>query len=191
MTVYTMGSQRVEHEWVAFLFTFMDLTFQVPMQYCSLQLWTILPSPVTFTSGHCICFGSASSFFLELFLHSPPEAYWSPTNPESLSFSVLFIGFSRQEYWSGLPFPSPVDNVLVELSAMAGRSWMALQSMTHSFIKLDKAVTQVINLLSSVILVSFLSYSRNKDRMFVEASLWEGLAVGESGSCSDWRGHAQ
>ena len=21
----------------------------------------------------------------------------------------LFMGFSRQEYWSGLPFPSPVD----------------------------------------------------------------------------------
>ena len=74
---------------------------------------------------------------------------------------------------------------------MTGRSWVALQSMTHSFIKLDKAVTQVISLLSSVILVSFLSYSRNKDRIFVEASLWEGLAVGEAGSCSDWQGHAQ
>ena len=25
------------------------------------------------------------------------------------------MGFSRQEYWSGLPFPSPVDNILSEL----------------------------------------------------------------------------
>ena len=24
----------------------------------------------------------------------------------------LFMGFSRQEYWSGLPFPSPVDHIL-------------------------------------------------------------------------------
>ena len=68
---------------------------------------------------------------------------------------------------------------------------MALQSMTHSFTKLNKAVTQVISLLSSIFLVSFLSYSMNKDKMFMEASLWEGRAVGESRSCSDWRGHAQ
>ena len=26
----------------------------------------------------------------------------------------LFTGFSRQEYWSGLPFPSPVNHVLSE-----------------------------------------------------------------------------
>ena len=31
---------------------FMDLTFQVPMQYCSLQHQTFLPSPVTSTTGH-------------------------------------------------------------------------------------------------------------------------------------------
>ena len=37
---------------------FMDLTFQVPMQYCSLQHWTLLPSPVTSTTVWCCCFGS-------------------------------------------------------------------------------------------------------------------------------------
>ena len=42
----------------------MDLIFQVPMQYGSLQHWTLLPSPVTFTTGCCFCFGSVSSFFL-------------------------------------------------------------------------------------------------------------------------------
>ena len=30
----------------------------------------------------------------------------------SASLFILFMGFSRQEYWSGLPFPSPVDHVL-------------------------------------------------------------------------------
>ena len=30
---------------------------------------------------------------------------------------ILFMGFSRQEYWSGLPFPSPVDHILSELSS--------------------------------------------------------------------------
>ena len=56
---------------------FMDLTFQVPMQYFSLQLRTLLPSPVISTTG-CFCFGSVSSFFLELFLHWSPVAYWAP-----------------------------------------------------------------------------------------------------------------
>ena len=95
---------------------FMDLTFQIPMQYCSLQIWTFLLSPVTSTTGCCFCFGSVPSLFLELFLHWSPVAYWALTDLGSFSFSILsfclfilFMGFSRQEYWSGLRFPSPVD----------------------------------------------------------------------------------
>ena len=56
---------------------FMDLTFQVPMQYCSLQHRTLLLSPVTSTAGYWFCFGSIPSFFLELFLHWSPVAYLS------------------------------------------------------------------------------------------------------------------
>ena len=69
-----------------------------------LQHWTLLLSPVTSTSGYCFCFGSIPSFFLELFLHSFPVAYWAPTDLGSSSFSILsfclfilFMGFSRQE----------------------------------------------------------------------------------------------
>ena len=32
---------------------------------------------------------------------------------------MLFMRFTRQECWSGLPFPSPLDHVLSELSTMA------------------------------------------------------------------------
>ena len=99
---------------------FMDLTFQVPMQYCYLQHRTLLLSPVTSTTGCCFCFGSVSSVFLELFLHWSPVAYWAPTNLGSSSFSalsfclfILFMRVSRQEYWSGLPFPSPVYAVQI------------------------------------------------------------------------------
>ena len=134
---------------------FMDLTFQVPMQYCCLQHWTLLPSLVTSTTGCCFCFGSISSFFLELVLHWSPVAYWAPTDLGSSSFSVLsfclfilFVGFSRQEYRSGLPFPSPVDHVLSELSTMTRPSWVVLHGMMHSFIELDKAVVHVIRLVS-------------------------------------------
>ena len=120
------------------------------MQYCSLQHWTLLSSPVTSTAGGCFCFGSISSFFLELVLYWSPVAYWSPTNLGSSSFSVLsfclfllFMGFSRQEHWSGLPFPPPVDHILSELSTMTHLSWMTLHSMVHSFVELDKAVDHV------------------------------------------------
>ena len=132
---------------------FMDLTFQVPMQYCSLQHWTLLPSPVTSTTGCCFWFGSVSSFFLELVLHWSLVAYWAPTDLGSSSFSVLsfclfilFMGFSRQEYWSGLPFPSPVDHILSKLSTMICPFWVILHGMAHSFIELDKAVVHVIRL---------------------------------------------
>ena len=30
----------------------------------------------------------------------------------SFCLFILFMGFSGQEYWSGLPFPSPVDHIL-------------------------------------------------------------------------------
>ena len=52
---------------------------------------------------------------------------------------------AKQEYGSGSLFPSPVDHVLSDLSTM---TWVALHSMIHSFIELDKAVVHVIRLLS-------------------------------------------
>ena len=96
-----------------------------------------------------------SSFFLELFLHSSPATYWAPTNLGSSSFSVmyfslfiLFMGFSRQVYWSDLPFPSPVNLVLSQLPTMTHMSWVALCGMTHNFVDLDKAVIHMISLIS-------------------------------------------
>ena len=78
---------------------FMNLTFQVVMQYCSLQFRTLLLSPVTSTTGYCFCFGSIPSFFLELFLHWSPVAYWAPTDLGNSSFSILsfylFISIER------------------------------------------------------------------------------------------------
>ena len=47
---------------------------------------------------------------------------------------ILFMVFSRQEYWSGLPFPSPEDHSLSELSTMTRPSWVALHGMAHNFI---------------------------------------------------------
>ena len=127
----------------------MDLTFQVPMQHCSLQHRILLLSPVTSTAVYCFWFGSIPSFFLELFLPWSPVAYWAPTDLGSSSFSnlsfclfLLLIGFSRQEYWSGLPFPSPVDHILSDLSTMTRLSWVASWAWL-GFSELDKAVVLV------------------------------------------------
>ena len=110
-----------------------------------LQHRTFLLLPVTSTTGCCFNFGSFSSFFLEIFLHSSSVAYWVPTDLGSSSFSVLsfclfilFMTFSRQEYWSGLSFPSPVDHTFSELSTMTHPSWVALHGTVHSFTELDK-----------------------------------------------------
>ena len=58
------------------------------MQCCPSEHQIFLPTSVTF------CFGSVSLFFLELFLHSSPVAYWAPTDPGSSFFSVIsFLPF--------------------------------------------------------------------------------------------------
>ena len=133
---------------------FIDLTLQVPVQYCSLQHQTLLPSPVTSTTGCCFCFGSISSFFLKLVLHWSLVAYWAPTDLGSSSsrvlcfcFFILLKRFSREEYWSGLPIPCPVDHVLSELCTMTHPSWVALHSMAQ-FHWVSKAVVHVIRLVS-------------------------------------------
>ena len=93
---------------------FRDLTFQVPMQYCFSQHQISHPSSVTSTTGHYFRFGSVSSFFLELFLHSSPVTYWAPPNLGSSSFSVISLPFrtvhgilkARILKWFAIPFYS-------------------------------------------------------------------------------------
>jgi len=115
---------------------FRDLTFQVPMQYYSLQHQILLPPLDTSTIGCCFCFGSASSFLLELFLHSFLAAHWTPTNPGGLILQndilwpfhtvhgVLKAGMLK---WLTIPSPSS------DLSIMTCPSWVALHGMTDSF----------------------------------------------------------
>ena len=129
----------------------MDLTFQVPMQYCSLQHQTLLPSPVTSTTKYCFCFGSISSFFLIsplisssiLVIYQHGEFIFQ--SPIFLPFHTVH-GVLKARILKCLPFPSPVYHVLSELSTMTWPSWVALHGMAHSFIELDKAVVHVISI---------------------------------------------
>ena len=130
----------------------MDLTFQVPLQYCSLQHRTSITSHIhnwaLFLLWLCVFIlsGVISPLFFSsiLGIYRPGEFIFQC--PIFLPFHTV-MGFSRQEYLSGLPFPLPVDHILSELSTMTRPSWVALQSMAHSFIELDKAVVRVISLI--------------------------------------------
>ena len=98
-----------------------------------------------------LCLFILSGVISLLFSSSILGTYWPGEFifqcPIFLPFKV-FMWFSRQEYWSGLPFPSPVYHILSELSTMTHPAWVALQGMAHSFIEWDNAVVHVIRLVS-------------------------------------------
>ena len=129
----------------------MDLTFQVSMQYCSLQHQTLLPSPVTSTTGCCFCFGFISSFFLELFLHWSPVAYWVPTDLGSSFFSDLSFCLS---YCSQGKNTELVCHSLLQWTTFCQISppWPVHLGWPYmawlNFIELDKAVVHVTRLAS-------------------------------------------
>ena len=96
---------------------FMDLLFQVPMQYCSLQHQTLLLSLVPSTTGCCFCFGFIPSFFLKLSLHWSPGAYWAPTDLGSSFFSVLAFAFSYCSWGSQGKHTAVVCHSLLQWTA--------------------------------------------------------------------------
>ena len=53
---------------------------------------------------------------------------------------LMFTGLLQQEYWSGLPFPLPVDHFVSELSPKTCPSWVAPHGVAHSFIELCKSL---------------------------------------------------
>ena len=85
------------------------------------------------------------------------------------------MGFSRQEYWSGLPLPSPVNHILSELYTMTHPSWVALHGMAHSFIELDKAMVHVIILIRSLWSCHHWSMPLMETPGYSEASLGQSL----------------
>ena len=133
----------------------MGLSFQVPMQYCSLQHGTLLPSPITSTTVYCFCFGSIPSFFLELFLHWCPVANGHlPSWGAHLSVSYL-LAFSYFSWGSLGKNSEVVCSSLLHWTTFCQSSppWPVhlgwpYTGMAHSFIELDKAVVHVIRLVS-------------------------------------------
>ena len=126
---------------------FMDLKFQVPMQYCCYSI-----RPVT--TGYCFCFGSIPSFFLELFLHWSPVAYWASTDLWCSSFSILSFCLFILSWGSQGKNTEVVCHSLLQWTTFCQTSppWPTHLGWSHmawlSFIELDKAVVCVIRLIS-------------------------------------------
>ena len=133
---------------------FVDLTFQVPMQHCSLQhrTFTSITSHIHIWALFSlwlhlsILSGVISPLFSSGILGTYQPGEFIFQCPIFLLF-ILFMGFSRQEYWNGLPFPSPVDHILSDLSTMTHCVGWPLMAWL-SFIELNKAVVPVIRLTS-------------------------------------------
>ena len=134
----------------------MDLTFQVPMQYCSLQPWTLLPSLVTSSTGCCFTLvPSLRSFWSYFSTDLQQHIGHLPTWGVHLSVSCLFAfsycswdGVLKARILKWFAFPSPVDHIWSEFSTMTHLSWGVLHGMAHGFTELDKAVVHVIRLVS-------------------------------------------
>ena len=131
-----------------FLPWFMGLTFYVPMQYCSLQLQTLISPPNTSTTEHHFCFGPATSFSLELLIIafcSFPSSIFDTFRPGVLIlWCCTFLPFhtaygflqARILEWFSITSssgPSFVRTLHYDLSIL-----VALPGMAHSFIELCK-----------------------------------------------------
>ena len=121
------------------------------MQYCvyNIELYSIIShicNGVLFLLWLClfVLSGVISPLFSSNILHTYQPAEFIFQCPIFLPFHTVH-GVLKQEYWSGLPFPSPVDHILSDISTMTHPSGVATMAWL-SFIELDKAVVCVIRL---------------------------------------------
>ena len=138
-----MGPQRVRHDWVTSLhFTSCTLHSRF---LCNIAL---IASDFTSITSHIhkwvLFLLWLHLFILSGVLHWSPVACWAPTDVGSSSFSVLsfclfilFMGFSRQEYWGDLPLPLPVDHIWSEYQTTLPASWETCMQVKKQQLELD------------------------------------------------------
>ena len=123
---------NIPGSYAVLFFTASDFTFTT-RHICSWESFSLWPSRFILSGAICNCSLLFPGSILDTF---PPVG--SIFQCHVFCLFILFMGFLWQEYWSGLPFPPPMGHVLSELFALACLSWVALQSMAHSFIDFCK-----------------------------------------------------
>ena len=133
----------------------MDLTFKVPMQYCSLQHWTLTSTTIHIHNwvlfSLCLYLFIFSGVISPLFSSSILGTY-QPGEfifrchiflPLHTAHRVLKASILK---WFAIPFSSGPH--FVRALHHDPSSWVALHSMAHSFTELDNAMIHVISLVS-------------------------------------------
>ena len=142
-----LGSLRVGHYWATSLSLFTFITFMTRHihNWASFLLW---PSRFILSRAIINC--------PPLFPRSILDTFWLGVGEGayflvSHFFAFSYISWGGQEYWSGLPFPPPVDCFLSELFTVTHLFGVALHGIPHSFIELrrplcnDKVVIPVFH----------------------------------------------
>ena len=171
----------------------MDVTFQVRMQYCSLQHQTLFPSPVTSRTEWCFCFDSIFSFFLELLFHWSPVTFWAPTDLVSSSFSVLSFCFSYCSWGSQGKNTEVVCHSLLQWTTFCQNSspWPICLGWPYTaWLIVSLSYTRLRFMWSDWLVFCDCGFHSvcplmEKDKRFMEVSWWERLNEGETGFCSD------
>ena len=173
------------------------------MQYSSLLHQTLLSSPATSTNGHCFLVGSASSFYMELSLQSSPVAYWTSINLVGggvvhLSVSYIFA-FSYCSWGSQGKNAEVVCQSLLQWTTFCQNSppWPVRFGWPYStWLIVSLSYTRMWSMWSFWMV--FCDYGFHsvcplveEYKQLIQASWWEGLAMGKTGSCSGGQGHAQ
>ena len=121
---------------------FMDLTFQVPVQYSSLQRQTLLLSPVTFTTVCGFCFCSIPSFFSGVISPLISSSMLGTYRPGEFLFQYpIFLPFhtvhgvlkARILKWFAIPFssgPHSVRPIHCDLPILGGPTRHGLVSLS-------------------------------------------------------------
>ena len=92
-TVYGVAKSLAQLKWLS-THTWM---YDICRVLCVCEKWSWQPFVFYFSIYPCVCL-------------SPLSRVWFFVNPWTLAHQApLSMGCSRQEYWSGLPFPSPGD----------------------------------------------------------------------------------
>ena len=132
---------------------FMDLTFQVPMQYCSLQHRTFITSHIHSWAlfllwlHPLILSGVISPLISRSILGTYPPGVFIFQCVILLPFHTVHgVLKARILKWFAIPFSTGPR--FVRLSTTTHLSWLALHGMTHSFIELEKAVVHMTRLVS-------------------------------------------
>ena len=104
------------------------------MQYCSLQHQTLLPSPVTSTTGCCFCFGLSLHSFWSYFSTDHQEHIFSPTLLKSHLNS--HVNMPRTEFLVFCPGCSFSSSILFSILTIVAQA-SNLKFMDHVLLKPD------------------------------------------------------